>query len=79
MVDKAAASGHDLIQNHPFVDGDKRTAHAAMDMFLILNGYELRASVDEQETLMLNIASGAVSRAPLAAWIQNHIIAFEQE
>jgi death-on-curing protein len=77
IADKAAALGYSLIQNHPFVDGNKRIGHAAMEIFLILNGYELRAPVDEQETLILNIASGMVRRETLATWIQNHIIPFE--
>ncbi len=46
IVEKAAALGFSLIRNHPFVDGNKRTGHAAMEVFLILNGYEIDASVD---------------------------------
>ncbi|MCP9468975.1 MAG: type II toxin-antitoxin system death-on-curing family toxin [Nitrospira sp.] len=38
VVEKAASLGFSLIQNHPFVDGNKRTAHAAMETFLVLNG-----------------------------------------
>src|SRR5947208_3656063 len=53
IVGKAAALGFSLTLNHPFVDGNKRTAHAAMEVFLLLNGTELVASVDEQEQLML--------------------------
>lgn len=49
VVEKAVSLGFSLIQNHPFVDGNKRTAHAAMETFLVLNRYEIRATVDEQE------------------------------
>jgi death-on-curing protein len=49
LVEKAAALGFSLVQNHPFVDGNKRTAHAAMETFLVLNGSEIAASVNEQE------------------------------
>ena len=38
IVEKAAALGFSLIMNHPFVDGNKRTGHAAMEVFLVLNG-----------------------------------------
>jgi death-on-curing protein len=38
IASKAAALGHSLIQNHPFVDGNKRVGHAAMEVFLLLNG-----------------------------------------
>jgi death-on-curing family protein len=41
---KAAALGHSLISNHPFVDGNKRAGHAAMEVILLLNGYELLSS-----------------------------------
>ncbi|MFN8387404.1 MAG: type II toxin-antitoxin system death-on-curing family toxin [Anaerolineales bacterium] len=37
-----------MIQNHPFVDGNKRTGHAAMEAFLMYNGYEISANMDEQ-------------------------------
>lgn len=54
-ADKAAALGFSLVANHPFVDGNKRVGHAAMEVFLVLNGYEIDASVDEQERLMLDV------------------------
>ena len=49
IAEKAAALGFSLIKNHPFVDGNKRTGHAAMETFLFLNGFEIDATVDEQE------------------------------
>ena len=51
VVDKASALCFSLIQNHPFIDGNKRIGHAAMEVFLMLNGFEISASVDEQERL----------------------------
>lgn len=48
LVDKAAAIGFSLVMNHPFIDGNKRIGHAAMEVFLVMNGYEIDASVDEQ-------------------------------
>lgn len=74
LASKAASLGHSLIQNHPFVDGNKRAGHAAMEVFLLLNGYEIDASVDEQETIMFNVASGKVSRIELSNWVRKHVV-----
>jgi death on curing protein len=52
IVDKAAALGFSLVMNHPFVDGNKRIGHAAMETFLVLNRLEINASVDEQERVI---------------------------
>ena len=73
IEEKAAALGFALIQNHPFVDGNKRTGHASMEVFLRLNGWEIVASVDEQERLAINIADGTVSRDELAEWLSAHV------
>ena len=62
LVDKAAALGYALIKNHPFLDGNKRTGHAAMDVFLVLNDYEIRATVDEQEYVILQVAASGIDR-----------------
>jgi death-on-curing protein len=63
-----------LIQNHPFVDGNKRVGHAAMETFLVLNGFELRASVDDAERLILGVASGTIRRDDLTSWIEQHLV-----
>jgi death on curing protein len=47
--------------------------HAAMATFLLLNGAEIRATIDEQERLMLDLASGRRSRAELTGWLQHHV------
>ncbi|HMF14223.1 MAG TPA: type II toxin-antitoxin system death-on-curing family toxin [Gemmataceae bacterium] len=74
LADKAAALALSLIQNHPFVDGNKRVGHAAMETFLVLNGREFRASVEEQETIILNLAAGKLSREDFVAWVESHLI-----
>jgi len=74
LASKAAALGHSLIQNHPFVDGNKRVGHAAMEVFLLLNGHEIEASVDEQETIVIDVASGKVSRVQLSEWLREHMV-----
>ena len=73
IVEKASALGFSLIQNHPFVDGNKRTGHAAMEAFLMFNGYEISASVDEQAGIILGVASGKVDRQVFTVWLRDHI------
>jgi len=73
ITDKACALGFSLIQNHPFIDGNKRIGHAAMEVFLVLNGYALSASVDEQERIILQVASGKRDRDGLAEWLAQSI------
>ncbi|GER78099.1 MAG: type II toxin-antitoxin system death-on-curing family toxin [Anaerolineales bacterium] len=74
IFEKASALGFSLIQNHPFVDGNKRTDHAAMETFLMLNGYEISASVDEQVDIILGVASGKIDRNAFTDWLRNHIV-----
>ncbi|MBE9128640.1 MULTISPECIES: type II toxin-antitoxin system death-on-curing family toxin [unclassified Coleofasciculus] len=78
LADKAAALGFSIIMNHPFVDGNKRTGHAAMETFLVLNGLEISASVDEQEQVILALASGNSGRESFVEWLKQHITAIEQ-
>jgi len=72
ITSKAAALCFSLVLNHPFVDGNKRIGHAAMETFLMINGHELRATVDEQERIMLDLAAGNLSRDPFAEWVKQH-------
>jgi death-on-curing protein len=74
LVEKAAALCFSIVNNHPFVDGNKRVAHAAMESFLLLNGAEIQAGVDEQERVMLALASGEMSREALIEWLKENII-----
>ena len=59
--------------NDPFLDGNKRTAHAAMEVLVLLNGSELVADVDDQERLMLALAAGRVTREELTDWLEQHL------
>jgi death-on-curing protein len=73
LWEKAAALGFSLIQNHPFVDGNKRIAHAAMEIFLVANGYELGATTDDQERVILAVAAGEMEREEFAAWVEGSV------
>jgi death-on-curing protein len=75
LVDKAAALGYALIKNHPFLDGNKRTGHAAMEVFLVLNGYEIRAAIDEQEHIILQVAASEIDREEFTTWLRTHVVA----
>nr|WP_242050519.1 Fic family protein [Oculatella sp. FACHB-28] len=61
--------------NHPFVDGNKRTGHAATETLIVLNGMEIDASVDEQESVVLAIASGKLGREAFVEWLQQNTTA----
>lgn len=76
LPEKAVALGFSLIKNHPFMDGNKRTGHAAMEVFLILNGFEINANVEEQEQVILQVASGEITREEFIHWLQSVIIPF---
>ena len=70
---KAAALGFSLVCNHPFLDGNKRVGHLAMEMFLILTGQELIAGIDEQERVIVRLAAGKSSREEVAEWLRSRI------
>lgn len=74
LPEKASALGYFLIQNHPFVDGNKRVGHAALETVLVMNGLELSASVEEQEEVVLAVARGELSRETFTAWVQKHVV-----
>jgi death on curing protein len=59
--------------NHPFLDGNKRVGHAAMETFLVLNGYELNAAIDDQEQIVLQLAAGNLNREDFTTWVQTHL------
>lgn len=73
VVEKAGVLAVSLTRNHPFIDGNKRVAHAAMEVFLALNGLEIEASVDEQEELMLELAAGNLDTEEVVEWLLDHV------
>ena len=73
LAEKASALGFSLIRNHPFVDGNKRIGHAAVEVFLVLNGYELSATVDEAESIILGVAAATTSREAFTDWLRSRI------
>jgi death on curing protein len=72
VFELAASYAVALAKNHPFVDGNKRTAFVAMELFLLLNGWDLTASDAECVMTMLAVAGGAMTEQDLAAWLRTH-------
>jgi death on curing protein len=69
----AAAYAYGIARNHPFVDGNKRTALVAARTFLLLNGVNLEASQDEKYLTFLQLAQGTLTEEQLADWIRKRI------
>ena len=74
IATKAAVLCYFLVENHPFVDANKRTAYVSMEYFLTLNGYELNVSVDEAEAVILRVASAQMTQEEFLNWVQDHIV-----
>ena len=68
----AAAYGFGLVRNHCFADGNKRIGLVAIDVFLQLNGYELRSTEDEAVKIIYQLASGEMEEQQLSAWIEKN-------
>ena len=68
----AAAYGYHLCNNHPFIDGNKRIALVAMDIFLQINGFEIVASEKETYKTMIRLSSGELSKNDLTNRLQNN-------
>lgn len=72
-ADLAAAYGYGIARNHPFVDGNKRTAYVVSLLFLLDNGYRLTATDVDKVTTFLALAAGSLSEADLARWFRSRI------
>lgn len=73
----AAAYGFGIARNHPFIDGNKRTALASMIVFLGLNGLDLDAPPETTTAMILSLAAGEITEDVLAAWIGDHVRTLE--
>jgi death-on-curing protein len=70
-ADLAAAYGYGIASNHPFLDGNKRTAFVAIELFLAMNGYELIAEDADCVLTMFALAAGELDEPALAAWVRD--------
>lgn len=71
-ADLAAAYGFGIARNHPFIDGNKRTAFVAVELFLDLNGFKLAADDAACVLTMLAVAAGQMDEATFARWLREH-------
>lgn len=73
----AASYVYGICRNHPFVDGNKRTALVVCRVFLKINGYDLVASGADKYRIMMELAAGNLAEDALAAWIRDHLKALD--
>ena len=73
LADLAASLAFGLARNHPFVDGNKRTAHVCYRVFLAINGADLDASDEDKYVAMLSLAEGSLDEAGFAGWLRQRI------
>lgn len=74
IAELAALYALAIVRNHPFVDGNKRTAFVALETFLVLNGLELAASDAEATVMMLDMTGGAIPDAAFIAWVKASVV-----
>mgnify|MGYP002742663172 FL=1 len=74
IYDKAAQLCYGIANNHPFTDGNKRTALHSMYVYLIINGFDINASQQEVENLIINVAAGNMTNVELAQWLRRNTI-----
>jgi len=74
LFQMAAAYGYHLCQNHPFYDGNKRTALIVMYTFLYVNGFQINADKKSLFAIMMDLANGKVSKEELSDYLKKHSI-----
>lgn len=72
LFDKAAGYGFHVCKNHPFVDGNKRVAFVLMNIFLQKNGWEIVSPEEEAYRMMMDLASGKLTKAQLSSWLKEY-------
>jgi death on curing protein len=73
IADLAAAYAYGIARNHPFVDGNKRTALVASRTFLLYNGYQITATPEDRLKTFLLLAEGSLGEDELARWFRSHL------
>lgn len=72
IFEKCAVLGYSIIQNHPFIDGNKRTGFAVMHLMLLINGYDLTSTSKEEIAMTEAIASGKMPFGEISRWLKQH-------
>ena len=74
VAELAAAYAYGIARNHPFIDGNKRTALVVSRTFLLYNGWQISASAEDRLRTFLALASGDLTELDLAAWFRKHLL-----
>ena len=74
IYDKTAQLCYGLANNHPFTDGNKRTALHSMYVYLIINGFDIIASQQDVENMIIDIAAGNMTNTELVQWLQENTV-----
>ena len=78
IYDKAAQLCYGIANNHPFTDSNKRTALHSMYVYLIINGYDITATQQDVENLIINVAAGNMTNVELAQWLRDNTIQLDK-
>ncbi len=78
LFSKSAALMHSVIKNHPFADGNKRTAITVASIFLLRNGYNLKTSNKELERFTLKVTNEHIELQEIAGWFKKHSAKIKQ-
>jgi len=71
-IDKAASLLESIVSNHPFIDGNKRTAYVLARLFLLQNRMDIKASQQDKYEFVMSIASGKMRFEEIVSWIEKH-------
>ena len=74
LYDKAAQLCYGIANNHPFTDGNKRTALHSMYVYLIINGFDITAIQQDVENMIIDIAAGNMTNTELAQWLRENTV-----
>lgn len=77
VFDLAAAYAHGIARNHPFVDGNKRTAYVVCMLFMRIHGFAINASGPDRVIIFERLGKGEIQREELAVWLREHGISRE--
>ena len=72
IYDKAAQLCYGIANNHPFTDGNKRTALHSMYVYLIINGFDITATQPDVENMIIDVAAGNMTNTELAQWLREN-------
>jgi death-on-curing protein len=73
LADLAASYAFGVVQNHPFLDGNKRTGYVLLRMFLLINGHDIEVPPEEKYQTLLSVANGTLAETDLAIWIRRRL------